>query len=112
MLPCFLDKFHEGNDVTEGHRHGYVLHFGREECDLGLQLRGPNDGTGCIKYYPFTPRCHVTRASCCNLLVPIACDVSIAIALEAFGKVWLEANANVTRGLEIFDYINNCLSML
>ena len=24
MLPHFLDEFHEGNDIMEGHRHGYT----------------------------------------------------------------------------------------
>ena len=56
MLPHFGDKFHEGNDVMEGHRHGYVLHFGHGERNLGLQLGGPDDWAGCIKYNPSTPR--------------------------------------------------------
>ena len=34
MLPHFLDKFHEKNYVTKGHRLGYVFSFCRGECNL------------------------------------------------------------------------------
>ena len=30
----FLDEFHEGNDITMGHRQGYVFGFSCRKCDL------------------------------------------------------------------------------
>lgn len=105
-LPHFLDEFDERNNVTKGQRHSYVLSFGHQK------FGGPNDGAGYIKHHHSALRLVSASIGCCKLFIPVACEVGIILALEVFGKVWLEAMANITCGLEIFDDINNYLSVL
>ena len=94
MLSHFLNKFHEKNDITGGHRHGYVLCIRSREHNLWLQLGGPTNGAGCVEYNQATPGLCSTRVSSCEshcgLLVPVARKIIITVALEVYERIQLE----------------------
>jgi hypothetical protein len=60
------------------------------EGNLSLQATGENDGALCIEYHPSTSRLCSARVIHCEILVPIPCEVCVAVALKTTCWILLE----------------------
>ncbi len=93
MLPHFLDEIHDRNDVSQSHGHGDVLSFSGGQGTLRLKFGCPDDGASRIKDYPSTSRLGSAGINVCEGLVPVAREISVAVALKTFLSIGLETNS-------------------
>ena len=101
VLPHFLNKIHDRDDVAECHRHRDVLCFGRRESNLSLQLGCPNDRTSGKRNKPTASRFRGAWIGGREGAVPVTGEVSVVVALEPLFGIGLKSNTDISCFLQV-----------